>query len=259
MSNRAQIVVIITISMLLSACGGGADSLSVPATAIPAAQGDTLATTPVVAVDPAPSQPVAVDAAPSQPDVLAATTTTTLGDCFTLTPGVKFQKSDSNATWQIVDEPFQGRPAIGSVELRADGTRFGVQFYAVDAEFIHLLGDIDYFQSGELASVMTNSTTSRFPATMQPGDSFQFSATNTRVYVPMPPQTTSKTRTELETAAITYLGQETLLLAGHTFANVCKLRVQSSTVDTSNSSNNRYFLSNVWFAKGYGLYSGPTI
>lgn len=155
-------------------------------------------------------------------------------------------------TWQNVDEAFQGRPAIASVELRADGTRFGAQFLAVDAEFIHLLGSIDYTDSGKLDSTITNSASNQFPATMLPGDSFNFSGTNTQVSVPVPPQTTSETKTKVETTALTYLSQENLLLGGHTFTNACKLKVESTTVDANNPNNNHHFISNVWWAKGYG-------
>jgi len=237
MTNRDQILAILTISLALSACGGGSDDA--PSAAVTPSQSNTITTAPEQSVDPAP-----------QETVLAAETT--LHDCFTLSPGAKFAFSNGYQ-WLIVEEPFQGQIASGSVELRKDGSRFGVRFSKIEGNDFRFLGHIDYSDRGVYSSTQMYYPSAVIPLTLKVGESYESGGVNTRLNAPRPHSPVPEITTERITSKITYLGREDLVLGGHKFADVCKFQSEFTSVGIEQPSDKYSDRSHVWIAKGYGL------
>ncbi len=166
--------------------------------------------------------------------------TATLGECFKWTPGTKYSMSDGSKQL-IVQEAFEGQTVTGWMELRANDTRFGGAYVAVDNTYVRLLGGVDYDDKGVLSSKEVFSADARFPVDMAAGQTVRLSYVETKTDLRPAPATTTTTIT----GQITFVGVEALTLGGRTFTDVCKIRVESSEGGTT-------FRSMVWVAKGFG-------
>jgi hypothetical protein len=160
-----------------------------------------------------------------------------------LTPGTKYTKTNGY-TNLIVQEQFNGRQALGEIELRSDGTRFGAEYIEVDNTDVQILGRIDYDGTGAFnyQRVYAGFT---FPINMAPGQTIQrtVTVTETSATPPSPAPTT-------ENEQWTFVGFENMTLGGRTFTNVCKLSSPSST------AGQKYV---AWFAKGFGNIKYQTL
>jgi hypothetical protein len=180
------------------------------------------------------------------PDTASASSTSAaaFGDCFVLTPGVKFLKSNGYKELNV-QETFEGQTAFGRVELRSDDTRFGAFYQTISGGFLHILGSNDYTQQGAFAGKQVYSSGYQFPLDMVPGQTVQVAYTNTTTSVQ-----TGTTSTSNKTDQLTFIGFENLTLAGHTFSNVCK-------VSAPGTVNGRTDIA--WFAKDYGVIKSESL
>jgi hypothetical protein len=179
-------------------------------------------------------------------DVASASSTSApaFGDCFVLTPGVKFLKSNGYKELNV-QETFEGQTAFGRVELRSDDTRFGAFYQTISDGFLHLLGSNDYTQQGVYDGKQVYSSGYQIPLATTPGQTVQVSYTNTTTFVP-----TNTTSTSNKTTQLTFVGFENLTLAGHTFSNACKVSgpgVVNGQTDVA------------WVAKDYGVIKSESL
>lgn len=200
MKQSAYLVALSTV--LLAACGGGGSS------------------------DPAP---VAVP-------VTGTVTTTSVGDCFVVTPGVKFVKSNGFKEL-AVQEAFEGVSAFGRVELRANDTRFSASYQTISGGFVHFLGMNLYDIAGVSKGKNVYSSGAQFPVDMTAGQTVQINYTDTRTS-----NVTGTTSTHVS-YALTFVGLESLTLGGRTFANACKFKTPGTVAGQTDVS---------WFAQGFG-------
>jgi hypothetical protein len=206
MKNIAKNTLILSFStFMLAACGGGGGT-SDSAT---------------------PSSDSTVQASPS------------FGDCMTLAPGVKYEMTNGRKYSNELED-FNGQKLLGSVELRADGTRFGTLFYKVEGGFVHMLGINDYGNFGAPSSTSVYSDSARFASDLKPGQTVQYSYNVTQTYVNPPLAPSTKTETDV----FTFTGFETLTLGGRKFENACKITT------ASHNAGNTFV---TWYAKGFGL------
>lgn len=208
--RKTPLPAILLSTVLLASCGGS--SSSGPTTTTPAA------------------------------DLLTATAAATLGDCFTWTPGIKYTRTDGRQTL-IAQEQFEGQAAMGQVELRADGTRFGSTYFTVDSTYVQVLGGNQYDSTGVYDGKDVNSSGNRLPVNMTPGQSVQLSYTRASTRSLAPSTTTN------EAAQVTFVGFESLTLGGRTFTNVCR-------VDSPDPSSAETHVS--WVAPGFGFIRSET-
>lgn len=181
----------------------------------------------------------------TQPGTSTTTTSaaTTLGDCFTLTPGIKFINSNDFKTL-IVQETFEGQTAFGVADLRADDTRSGVNYWTISGDDIHLLGINQYDQSGTLDGKNVYSSGAQFPANMVQGQTVQLNYTDTDTsYIA---NTTTVTNVSSQW---TFDSLENLTLGGRLFTDVCKVKMTNGVSDQVDV---------IWFAKGFGAIRGET-
>ena len=137
-----------------------------------------------------------------------------------------------------VQETFEGSTAFGDVELRSDDTRFVASYQTISGGFVHLLGDYQYSQTGELNEKEVYSSGYQFPVDMAIGQTVQLNYTDTTTLLP---SGTPSTRSL--TDVVTFVGFENLTLAGHVFANTCKFTLPTGTAGQVRA---------VWVAKGFG-------
>jgi hypothetical protein len=166
-----------------------------------------------------------------------------IGDCFIWTPGTKYTKTNGYANL-IVQEQFDGRQAIGAVELRSNGTRFGAEYTAVGDTDVQVLGVIDYDNNGAFNYQRVYSGFT-FPINLAPGQKVQrtVTVTETRATPPSPAPTT-------QNEEWTFVGFENLTLGGRRFTDVCKVS------SPSGSAGKTYV---AWFAKGFGNIKYETL
>ncbi len=162
-----------------------------------------------------------------------------LGDCFELTPGVKYVRSNDNLTW-IVEEIFEGKPAFGEVKLFADGVRTGVDYQNISDGFVRLLGFIEYDEDGEASYKKVFSDRAQIPVNLAQGETIEINFTDTETELTPPGTSTITDRT----ITLTFNGLENLTLGNRLFENVCKLTTPDSTKGHSRV---------VWAAKGFGV------
>jgi hypothetical protein len=165
-------------------------------------------------------------------------------DCFELTPGVKFVKTNGYKQL-IVQETFEGQTAFGNVELRADDTRFGAFYLTISDGYIHLLGIAQYDINGVYKGKDVYSSEAQLPLDTSVGQTIQLSYTDTQTSTYSTPTVTTVNQTE----QFTFAGFEDLTLGGRTFANTCKITGPDKVggqVDVT------------WFAKGFGVIRQQT-
>lgn len=204
-----EFAVIAVGSLMLSACGGGGSSASNDA---------TMTTT-------------------------TTTTTTTLvatpfSDCFTLTPGVKYTKTDGSKQL-IVQEAFEGQTVFGDVELRANDTRFSARYQTISGGFVNFLGVGQYDGAGVSNGKDVYSASARLPSSFAVGQTISITYVNTQTRTTPAPTVTAVNATE----QYTFAALETLTLGGRTFTDACKL-----TLPTGVAGEVAVF----WFARGFG-------
>jgi hypothetical protein len=168
----------------------------------------------------------------------SSTSVPAFGDCFVLTPGVKFLKSNGYKELNV-QETFEGQTAFGRVELRSDDTRFGAYYQTISGGFVHILGINDYTQQGAFAGKQVYSSGDQFPLDMTPGQTVQVAYTITTTSAQ-----TGTTSTSNKTDQLTFVGFENLTLGGHAFSNVCKLKAAGVVSGQTDMA---------WFAKEYGV------
>lgn len=179
-------------------------------------------------------------------------------DCFSYAPGIRFAMTNGTK-WLIVEEAFQGQAAFGAAELRDDGTRVGTQYYAIESGQIRLLGDSATDIAGTTSSTSVYFNDYRIPLTLALGASVYFSGLSTTTNTPEPFDTAVDIHMTQQRSKITYLGQETLHLGGHTFTDVCKLESAGSSVDSHDADNAVNWAQLLWVARGYGVIQSEDI
>lgn len=234
----------IIFSLLLAACGGGGDANVTQPTSSAAAAGVPVEATMGGTGNTSNSGSVAGYTSSGSTSVNNSTANTnssnavasvTLGDCFTWTPGTKFNKSNFFKTL-IVQEAFEGQTAIGAADLRFDDSRFSVMYQAISGGAIHLLGLNQYDSTGALKSKVVYSAGAQMPADMTPGQSVQMNYTTT-----LTTTATNAVTTANISSQYTFAGLENLTLGGRTFSNACKVK---------EVENGQVYVT--WFAKGFG-------
>ncbi|HCE11026.1 MAG TPA: hypothetical protein DEQ40_20955 [Oxalobacteraceae bacterium] len=176
------------------------------------------------------------DPAPATPSTIAAAAPS-VGDCFELTPGIKFIKSNGYKELNV-QETFEGSTAFGAVELRSDDTRFGASYQTISGGFVHGLGLNQYDQTGVLDGKNVYSSGFQIPVDMAVGQTAQLTYTDT-----FSDFTIGTTSTSNVSVSLTLAGFEDLTLAGRAFVNTCKFTMPSSAGQTDV----------LWFAKGFGI------
>ncbi|MDC8760513.1 hypothetical protein [Janthinobacterium fluminis] len=197
-------------ALLLSACGGSSDP-----------QSGTTAVRP------------AVPAAP------------TFGDCAVYTPGVKYLRSNGDRV-EIIQGKFEGSDAFALAEFRPNNTR-SVEFYQkIEGGYVRPLGQYEYDAAGAFLakSVVTGDT--GIPLNILPGKSVEMK------YAVMSNTSTAGGALVPENYAetFTFIGFEDVVLAGRTFANVCKYTIRRPGETTQEA---------FWLAKGFGLIRYETL
>jgi hypothetical protein len=209
-------------SVLLASCGGGSSGASTVATGTETTSNSN-----------------------SNSDTSTNTTTaTTLGDCYALTPGVKFVRTDGSKK-QVVQETFEGQLAYSAVELRANDTRFGALYQTISGGYVHLLGIGQYDGSGNPSGKDVYSSQAQFSVGTPVGQTVNLSYTNTKTRT----APTNSVTTANETLQFTFVGLETLTLGGRTFTDTCKLSTPDSVAGRTQL---------LWVAKGFGTIRQET-
>lgn len=174
------------------------------------------------------------------PDAVAGSSAS-FAECFELTPGIKYSTSGTfiNGQYTIVEELFDGTLERGvSLHVGTADTRNYVSFVRAGGGFIHFPGELTYDHNGDVK--MINRTPDfRFQDNMQAGQSaviaYVEEFTNVDPFF---------TNTSNENLTLTFEGFENLTLAGHTFADTCRIRAANASTPEETSV--------VWFAKGFG-------
>ncbi|WP_187364116.1 hypothetical protein [Massilia genomosp. 1] len=226
-------------SVLIAGCGGGSsDHTTTPAMA-PA--------TPVV-VAPAPVPVVAPAPAPAPVSGTSTSASPSFADCFQVTPGTQYTTSDTY-THVVVQEMFEGVMAYGIVELRDNGARRGGPYFTLDNNVYRMLGVGQYDTSGAQKGKDVFSKEASFPLTMVAGQTVMANYTNTSTswHLEFDKSGASRivTNTEVETLSdeLTFVGFDTITVAGRQFANACKIAFPGSVAGQ---------VSMTWRAKGFG-------
>ncbi len=184
--------------------------------------------------------------------------TSAFADCFSYVPGTRFDMSDGTK-WLIVAEGFQGQAAFGAAQLREDGTRVGTQYYAIESGYFRLLGDSAEDLAGELRSTSAYFSDYRIPLRLSPGASVHFNGVSTTENTRASSDDVVDITSSQQRSKITYLGQETLQLGGHTFTQACKLLSVGYSVDSLDADEHRGWANVLWFASGYGVIQSEDI
>lgn len=180
----------------------------------------------------------------SSPIINSPKAAATFGDCFILSPGVKYSLTNG-ITNLVVKEDFEGQTAFGSGPLwEGNKSRRVNMFYQIIGnDYINFLGIRGYDSNtgvNNYKSVFSSSD--RLPVNMTPGQTVQVSYTTTVYY----PSLTTPATTTSNHVQVTFMSFETLNLGGHTFTDVCKVKNTDPT--------DAQILSEVdWVAKGYGI------
>lgn len=157
-----------------------------------------------------------------------------------MTPGVKYTMTNKYSHL-IVQEMFEGVMAIGDVELRENGTRFGAAFHTLNGNVYTPLGIAQYSDRGIPDGKDVYSKEAVIVLNMVPGQTVVSNYINTITSTSFGPATTT-----IETVSdeMTFAGFESMTVAGRTFANTCKLTMPSDVKGQ---------MSVAWLAKGFGV------
>lgn len=167
-----------------------------------------------------------------------------MASCFTLTAGVKFIDT-YGATQTVSREVFEAKPTFGITEMRTDGTLFGVTYRHVEGNTAYFPGMVDYTDRGVYNFKRVNSADAKLNLDLVPGQTVvnHFTATETRA----PNNTTTISS---ETDQFTFVGFETVTVAGHTFKNACKLTFATEKNGETDVT---------WLAYGFGNVRSHTL
>lgn len=198
----------------LAACGGGDDD------------GESTPTTPTTPVTP------------------------TFADCFRIVDGLAYTMTDpdggdaSQAT-KMVREAFEGvtRPAMVEMAGTTD-VRSAASYWSAESNGIRFWGNLAYDANGAAEAKTLHSDGFLLPLNMQAGQSaaLTYTDTSTQLSGTSAGQTETVTRQE----NWTFEGFESLTLGGHTFANVCRIRV-------TDPADTEFGPSKFWYAPGAGI------
>lgn len=249
MKKSISILTLSASAALLAACGGGgseggASGVSTTTTASTTAITETSSSTNTNSTNTnSTTTDTATSTTATQSSGTGATTATTLGDCFALTPGTEFVKSDGYKKL-VVQETFEGQSTYGSVELRSDDTRFGASYQTISGGYIHLLGVNQYDQGGIYNGKNVYSSSNQIPVDMTSGQTIQLNYTDTSTST-----FDNTTTTTNRSYQFTFVGLENLVLGGKLFSNVCKVKISNGSSSQSSVK---------WFAKGFGMIRSET-
>lgn len=165
-------------------------------------------------------------------------TAPTLGDCYTLTPGIKYTLSDKRTILNVA-EAFNGTDAFAQVRILPDGGRLLAFYQSISGGFIHQLGNKQYSDTGVLIDTEVDSASAEFSITTAPGQTFAINYSTSHSNPARVPQGSSS-----QTDNYLFVGFEDVTLAGQVFANTCKM----SMLESFDNQRTTY-----WIAKGFGL------
>lgn len=139
--------------------------------------------------------------------------------------------------------------AYGIMELRDNGARRGGPYFITDNNIHRMLGVGQYDTSGVQKGKDVFSKEAVFPLTMVPGQTSManFTSTSTSWRLEFDKSGASSTVTSTDVTALsdqlTFVGFDTITVAGRTFANACKIASPGSVAGQ---------VSMAWRAKGFG-------
>lgn len=139
--------------------------------------------------------------------------------------------------------------AYGIMELRDNGARRGGPYFTLDNNIFKMLGVGQYDTSGVQKGKDVFSKDAFFPLMMVPGQTAMTNFTNTSTSwhpeFDKSGASTMVTSTDVKTLSdeLTFVGFDTVMVAGRTFANACKIASPGSASGQ---------VSMAWRAKGFG-------
>jgi hypothetical protein len=177
----------------------------------------------------AAAEPETQEAAPA----VADTTQSTVGACYRLTTGNKYELSDGT-THTIVSNTFDGKKKLKGDATYKDDELVSTAYRTVTKEYVEFAGRVTPTEK-------VTYTGYKIPATMKPGDTSDVEYKSDTI-VNRDGSEPKKPVTKTFNEKVTFVGVEDLTLGGKLFTGVCKIQIASP----------KGAYSFAWIAEGFG-------